>query len=369
MQRVKVLVLDESAVARQALREALSRDARLTLELVTGTPKLAERRIQEGGVDVLVLDAELRSQDPVRFIKALMALPRPIPVVAASAKGAASATAMDARAAGAVEAAQKPRPGQALDGLRLADIVYSAGLAGAKRTRPDEWKVEAKLTADVMLPPSTGRQVGARTEHVVVIGASTGGTDALRDVLTALPRHAPAIVVVQHMPAQFTRAFADRLNGLASISIKEAADGDPVRAGHALIAPGNFHTMLVRNAGSYSVEVRSGPLVARHRPSVDVLFRSAAKVAAENATGVLMTGMGDDGAEGLLELRQAGAYTVAQDKASCVVFGMPAVAIKKGAARAVVPLKGIPAEIMRWPVLGETVDLRSTTSLGYPKPR
>jgi len=200
-----------------------------------------------------------------------------------------------------------------------------------------------KLTADAMLqPPAAGRAMSRTTEMVVCIGASTGGTEALREVLEALPANAPGIVIVQHMPESFTRAFARRLNSICEVDVKEAEDGDTVMRGHVLIAPGGLrHTLLERHGARYCVSVREGPLVSRHRPSVDVLFRSAARSAGSNAVGIIMTGMGDDGARGLLEMREAGARTVAQDEASSIVFGMPKEAIARGAAERVVPLDQI----------------------------
>jgi two-component system chemotaxis response regulator CheB len=206
---------------------------------------------------------------------------------------------------------------------------------------------EKKLTADAVLPPPTGRAMSRTTEMVVCLGASTGGTEALREVLEALPANSPGIVVVQHMPENFTRAFASRLNTLCEVDVKEAVDGDPVLRGHVLIAPGGKHTMLERQGARYHVSVRDGPLVSRHRPSVDVLFRSAARAAGSNAVGVIMTGMGDDGARGLLEMKQAGARTFAQDEATSIVFGMPKEAIARGAADRVVPLGAIARELLQ----------------------
>ena len=204
------------------------------------------------------------------------------------------------------------------------------------------------MTADAMIPaPLTGRRVAA-TERVVCIGASTGGTEAARDVLELLTPDCPGLVIVQHMPEHFTAAFAKRLNGLCAIEVKEAVDGDVVQPGRALIAPGSRHLLLQRTGSRYHVAVKEGPLVSRHRPSVDVLFRSAAQCAGANAIGIIMTGMGDDGATGLLEMRKAGAITVAQDEDSCVVFGMPKEAIERGAAAKVVPLGHIHVEIMRF---------------------
>jgi two-component system chemotaxis response regulator CheB len=207
--------------------------------------------------------------------------------------------------------------------------------------------VAPKLNADAILPAASGHAMAQTTERIVAIGTSTGGTQALEVVLTALPRVCPGIVIVQHMPEKFTEAFANRLDGICKIEVKEASNNDRVLPGRALIAPGGKHMVLRRSGAQYFVEVLDGPLVNRHRPSVDVLFRSVAKVAGKNALGIIMTGMGDDGAAGLLEMRKANAFTIAQDEASCVVFGMPKEAIKLGAANKIIPLNEIPGEIVR----------------------
>ncbi len=204
---------------------------------------------------------------------------------------------------------------------------------------------QAKLTADAVLPPPSGKAMARTTEMVVCVGASTGGTEALRAMLMKLPANSPGIVIVQHMPEKFTAAFAKRLNSLCDVEIKEAEDGDPVLRGHVLIAPGDRHMLLERQGARYRVSVRTGPLVSRHRPSVDVLFRSSARAAGANAMGIIMTGMGDDGARGMLEMHQAGAFTVAQDEASSVVFGMPKEAIAHGGVDKVLPLDRIALEI------------------------
>jgi two-component system chemotaxis response regulator CheB len=256
--------------------------------------------------------------------------------------------------AGAVDVIAKPRVDtkQFLmeSQVRILDAVKGAARAKLHRKAgmPQRRAVEPKLTADVIMPPPAATRAMARTtEKVVCIGASTGGTESLREVLAALPVGSPGIVIVQHMPEKFTAAFAKRLDGLCQVDVKEAADGDAVLPGRVLIAPGNRHMLLHRSGARYHVTIKDGPLVSRHRPSVDVLFRSAAQYAGSNAVGILMTGMGDDGARGLLEMKKAGALTIAQDEESCVVFGMPKEAIERGAAARVVPLGRIPAEILR----------------------
>jgi len=256
-------------------------------------------------------------------------------------------TSMAALAAGAVAIITKPKLGLKQFLIDAADDLVAA-VKGAARANVKKLVVTDKLTADVMLQPADDRPAMIQTtERVVALGTSTGGTQALEVVLRALPRVCPGIVIVQHMPEKFTAEFANRLNSLCQIEVREAQNNDRVVPGRALIAPGGKHMLLRRNGAQYFVEVKDGPLVNRHRPSVDVLFRSVAKCAGANALGVIMTGMGDDGAAGLLEMRQAGAHTLAQDEESCVVYGMPKEALKRGGVEAHVPLSGIAREVMR----------------------
>jgi two-component system chemotaxis response regulator CheB len=294
--------------------------------------------------------------DGITFLKKIMT-ERPTPVVMCSTlteQGAA--TTMEALGAGAVAVITKPKLGvkqYLVDASNdVIAVVKAASRANVRRlmmtARAPLPPVRQKLTADVILAAPTAASVSAMTrttERVVAIGTSTGGTLALQDVLTRLPRVSPGIVIVQHMPETFTAAFAARLDGLCEIEVKEAANGDRVVQGRALIAPGGRHMLLRRSGAQYFVEVVDGPLVSRHRPSVDVLFRSVAKAAGANALGIIMTGMGDDGAVGLLEMRKAGARTVAQDEESCVVYGMPKEAVKCGAVERSVPLGAIDREI------------------------
>jgi two-component system chemotaxis response regulator CheB len=271
-------------------------------------------------------------------------------VICSSLAEKGSETALKALEYGAVEIIQKPRLGtkQFLEEskIRICDAIKAAAIA---RPRPISRRqtVEAKLNADAVIAKSTTKAMIQTTEKVVIVGASTGGTEALREFLEALPPDSPGIVIVQHMPEHFTASFARRLDDLCRISVKEAEDNDTVIPGRALIAPGNQHTLLKRSGARYFVEIRQGPLVSRHRPSVDVLFRSAARYAGRNAVGVIMTGMGDDGANGLLEMKEAGAATIAQDEATCVVFGMPQEAIKRGAVDSVLPLEEIAGAVLR----------------------
>jgi two-component system chemotaxis response regulator CheB len=294
--------------------------------------------------------------DGITFLRKIMA-ERPTPVVICSTlteKGAE--TTMAALAAGAVSIITKPKLGLKDFLSESADELIAAVRAAshanvrrlAARAAPAPVAVAAKLTADAVLPAAPdARPLLRTTERVVAIGTSTGGTLALEEVLTALPRVTPGIVIVQHMPERFTAAFADRLNGLCQIEVREARHGDRVLPGRALIAPGGKHMLLRRDGANYHVDVIDGPLVNRHRPSVDVLFRSVAKHAGANALGIIMTGMGDDGAAGLLEMRKAGARTVAQDEDSCVVYGMPREAVKRGGVEKSVPLKAIDREILQ----------------------
>jgi two-component system, chemotaxis family, protein-glutamate methylesterase/glutaminase len=357
--RIKVLIVDDSASVRTTLSEIINSDPELEVMATAADPYVAVERIRKQVPDVIFLDIELPRMDGVTFLRKLMAQ-RPIPVVICSSlTEAGSDTLMQALESGAVDVITKPRVDTAHflqeSTMRICDAAKAAAhakLNGLHKAAPPSMSVEAKLTADVVIPELSSARKAAllaslpRTEPVIAIGASTGGTEALRDVLEALPADVPGIVIVQHMPEKFTNAFARRLDGSCQITVKEAEDGDAVIAGRALIAPGNQHLVLRRTGPRYTVQVLDGQHVSRHRPSVDVLFRSVAQNAGRNAMGVLLTGMGDDGARGLLEMREAGAFTVAQDEESSVVFGMPKEAIQRGAAMRVLPLSRVAAEIM-----------------------
>jgi two-component system chemotaxis response regulator CheB len=346
MKPIRVLIVDDSAMVRQTLSEVVASDPEIEVMATAPDPFIAAERIREEVPDVILLDVEMPRMDGITFLQSIMAQ-RPIPVVICSTLSSrGSETAMRALKAGAVDIVAEPKLGTETF-LResqeiLCGAVKSASTARLHPIRP----VEPALTADAVLPRHSAGAMVQTTEKVVLIGASTGGTEALRVFLTAMPSDAPGMLIVQHMPEKFTTAFASRLDGLCAISVKEAENGDPVLRGRALLAPGNRHLLLKRSGARYFVEVRDGPLVCRHRPSVDVLFRSGARYAGRNAVGVLMTGMGNDGARGLLELKQAGAPTMAQDEASCVVFGMPNEAIKLGAAGRVLPLDGLAAGVL-----------------------
>jgi two-component system chemotaxis response regulator CheB len=359
VRKIRVLIIDDSATVRQTLAAVLESDPQIEVIGVASDPFVAARRIAEEIPDVITLDVEMPRMDGITFLRKLMAQ-KPIPVVMCSSlTEAGSETLLQALEAGAVDIILKPKVGVAdhlLESkIRICDAVKAAAgarLAGSKRTvpqfpRPDHGP-EKKLTADAMLPPPTGTRAMARTtESVVCIGASTGGTEALRVLLESLPPDSPGMVIVQHMPEKFTASFAKRLDSLCAVEVKEAEDGDTVRRGRVLIAPGNKHTLLERSGARYYVSVKDGPLVSRHRPSVDVLFRSATRSAGSNAVGVIMTGMGDDGARGMSELKQAGAFTLAQDEATSVVFGMPKEAIALGCIDRVVPLQNLAGEVLR----------------------
>ncbi|XQA66548.1 protein-glutamate methylesterase/protein-glutamine glutaminase [Xanthomonas sacchari] len=353
MTTIKAMVIDDSAVVRQVLVAVLNDAPGIKVIAAAADPLLAMDKMRQQWPDVIVLDVEMPKMDGITFLRKIMS-ERPTPVVICSTlteKGAR--VTMDALAAGAVAVVTKPKLGlkQFLtdSAEEMIATVKSAARANVKRlsARPAVAPAEPEIkhTADVILPAQGGRALSQTTERVVAIGTSTGGTQALEEVLTALPRVSPGIVIVQHMPEKFTAAFAARLDTLCQISVKEAANNDRVVPGRALIAPGGKHMLLRRSGAQYFVEVLDGPPVNRHRPSVDVLFRSAARAAGGNALGIIMTGMGDDGAVGLLEMRQAGARTVAQDEQSSVVFGMPKEAIKRGGAEKILPLNAMAREI------------------------
>jgi two-component system chemotaxis response regulator CheB len=346
--KIRVLIVDDSAVVRQTLKEVLSSDPEIEIIATAGDPFVAAERIQEQLPDVITLDIEMPRMDGLTFLKKIMSQ-HPIPVVICSSLAdEGTQSAFKALEYGAVDIITKPRLGtkQYLEESRitLCQTVKAAAAARLRILRPSQM-VEPKLTADAILSPAA-HAMAETTEKVVAIGASTGGTEALKTLLEALPADTPGIVIVQHMPELFTRAFANRLDGLCSITVKEAESNDTILRGRALIAPGNRHLLLKRSGARYYVEIKDGPLVCRHRPSVDVLFRSAARYAGPNAVGVILTGMGDDGARGMLEMKQAGAATIAQDEATCVVFGMPKEAIKFNGVDKVLPLESIAGAVL-----------------------
>lgn len=336
-----VLVVDDSAVVRQAAAELLSADPALRVMAAVADPVFALARMRAQWPDVILLDLEMPRMDGLTFLRQVMAM-RPTPVVVCSAlTGPGAASTLQALAAGAFAAVEKPRLGVRRYLQDAAGELVATVKAAAQSNIHN-------LASAPLAPTRPAAEEAAAADAVVAIGCSTGGTQALERVLTGLTAKAAAIVVVQHMPEKFTTAFAERLDGVCRIEVKEAASGDRVRPGRALIAPGGRHMTLAKDRGGFVVEVKQGPPVHHHRPSVDVLFRSVARAAGARALGVIMTGMGGDGALGLLDMRNAGARTVAQDEASCVVFGMPREAIRLGAASQVLSLEGICSEVLRF---------------------
>jgi two-component system chemotaxis response regulator CheB len=347
--KIRVMVVDDSAVVRQVVTQTLSRDPGIEVIGSALDPVFALEKMKANWPDVIVLDLEMPRMDGLTFLRRIMA-ERPTPVVICSSLAEQGAqVALDALAAGAVSLITKPKIGLKAFLDNAANDIIQAVKAAAK-SRPSSGGISSRprpatpmlqptpsLSADVILPAGPA-SLGRTTDRLVAIGTSTGGTQALEAVLTALPTDCPGLVVVQHMPEKFTAMFAQRLNGLCQIEVREARSGDRVLPGLALIAPGGRHMMVKRNGAQYVVDVVDGPLVNRHKPSVDVLFRSVAKCAGGNALGIIMTGMGDDGARGLKEMRDAGAHTLAEDESSCVVFGMPKEAIRLGGAAEVLPL-------------------------------
>ena len=356
--KIKVMVVDDSALVRQVVTQAISRDPSIEVIGTAHDPVFALTKMEGNWPDVLILDIEMPRMDGLTFLKKIMAEhPTPVIICSSLAEKGAQVT-MEALAAGAVAIITKPKIDlRAFLEDSANDIVSNikaAAQANMSRLRrittglSPQLVTREKNTADVILPPAahTGANMYGTTDKIVAIGTSTGGTQALEAVLTRLPATCSGIVVVQHMPERFTAQFAERLNSLSQIEVREGKNGDRVRPGLALIAPGGKHMMLRRNGAQYSVEVRDGPLVNRHKPSVDVLFRSVAQAAGKNALGVIMTGMGDDGARGMKEMHDAGATTVAEDESTCVVFGMPKEAIRMGGVTRVKPLHEIPREII-----------------------
>lgn len=346
---IRVLVVDDSAVVRQVMSEILGKAPGIKVIATASDPLFALDKMKLEWPDVITLDVEMPRMDGITFLTRIMA-ERPTPVVICSTLTTRGAeTTMQALSAGAVAIINKPTLGLRDFLHDSANDLVSAVRAAARanmRAMVSMRPAEARCRPAAVLPRAAPSAMAETTDRLIAIGTSTGGTQALEAVLTRLPRTTPGIVVVQHMPEKFTALFAQRLNDICEMEVQEARDGQRAIPGLVLIAPGGKHLSVRRNGAQYLVEVRDGPPVNRHRPSVDVLFRSVARCAGRNALGVIMTGMGDDGARGLLEMRQAGAQTVAQDEDSCVVFGMPKEAIKLGAAERVLPLSRIPEALV-----------------------
>jgi two-component system, chemotaxis family, protein-glutamate methylesterase/glutaminase len=345
---IQLLVVDDSAVMRQAMVAICRRAPEIEVS-VAADPLIAQSKMRTCRPDVILLDIEMPRMDGLTFLRKIM-LEDPLPVVICSAlAGRGTEMALRALEEGAVEIVAKPQV--ALHDFlndsteMFIDVIRAAASAKARRRRTATIVIEKRHSPDVILP--AGRPSLTRTTRkLVAIGASTGGTEALREILEAMPPDAPGIVIVQHMPEVFTAAFAQRLNQTCRINVKEAAEGDRVIDGRALIAPGNRHMLVRRDGAEYRIHLNDGPLVSRHKPSVDVLFRSVAQSAGANAIGVILTGMGNDGATGLFEMRTAGAITFAQDEASCAVFGMPREAIGRGGVQFVHSLANIAPAIL-----------------------
>jgi len=339
-QKIKTLIVDDSAIVRKILSEELSKSSDIDVVGTAPDPFVARDKILKLKPEVITLDIEMPRMDGLTFLRKLMKH-YPLPVIIVSSltpKG--SKLALEAMEIGAVDVIPKPGGSYSVGDMSdmLAEKIRVASTANISKQSDQQANSEKAESISAL----------AETTHkVVAIGASTGGTEALKDVLTRMPPNAPGMIIVQHMPANFTTAFAERLNNLCQVTVKEAADNESVTPGKALIAPGNYHMLLKRSGARYYVEVKDGPRIHHQRPSVDILFKSTARYAGPNSIGVILTGMGGDGAEGLLEMKHAGAKTIAQDEKTCVVFGMPKEAIKLGAADRVVPLGHVTQEILR----------------------
>ena len=335
-------------MVRQVMQAILGTDRRIIVR-AAADPLIAWGKMQKESPDVVITDLEMPRMDGLTFIRKIMA-EMPTPVVVCSGLAArGTELALRALEEGAVEVITKPKVGVRdflhESAVTLLDAVWSAAEAQIARRPSRNAAPVARLTADAVLPRKN-HFCGSATNRVIAVGASTGGTEALRVFLAALPEDCPPVVIVQHMPEVFTRAFAERLNQECRIEVQEAQDGDRLQPGQALIAPGNRHMLVNRSGEELVVQITDGPLVSRHRPSVDVLFRSVAISVGSKAVGVIMTGMGDDGAQGLCEMKEAGANTIAQDESSCIVFGMPREAIARGAVNVVVPLEEIAGAVL-----------------------
>jgi two-component system, chemotaxis family, protein-glutamate methylesterase/glutaminase len=341
LKKIKVLIVDDSAIVRKIFSEELSRFPDIEIIGTAPDPFVARDKIVNLQPDVITLDIEMPRMDGLTFLKKLMKY-YPVPTIVVSSLTPKGGTmTLEALDIGAVDVIAKPGGSYSVGDMssQLADKIRAASRVTMSPT--------ARTTSGERERPEPMKALTQTSHKVIAIGASTGGTEALKNVLTKLPPNIPGIVVVQHMPANFTTAFADRLNTLCQFQVKEAQDNDTVVPGTCLIAPGNFHMLLRRSGARYYVEVKTGPMVHHQRPAVDVLFKSTAKYAGANAVGVILTGMGADGAEGLKEMKDAGAGTIAQDEKSCVVFGMPKEAIKLGGVDKILPLDNIANEIIR----------------------
>jgi two-component system, chemotaxis family, protein-glutamate methylesterase/glutaminase len=350
VKKIHVMIVDDSALVRQTLSHLLNHDPEIEVIATAADPIFAAQKISKARPDVITLDLEMPRMNGLTFLKKLMAsYPVPVVVISSLTTNSAELT-FKALEYGAVEVIAKPRLATKEffeeSEILICDAVKAAAQVNISRRKPVYTEIAPKLTADSIISLSPNPvQIKDTTDKIIALGASTGGTSAILSFLESMPPDCPGIVIVQHMPEVFTRSFAERLNSLCRIQVKEGSHGESIAVGKAIIAPGNKHIMIKKSGARYIVEINEGPLVNRHRPSVDVLFRSAAKFAGQNAMGIILTGMGDDGARGLLEMRQAGSYTIAQDEASCIVYGMPKAAVNLNAACTVLPLNKISGHV------------------------
>lgn len=346
MEPIKVLIVDDSAIVRKIFAQELSKHQDIVVVGTAPDPYVARDKIVQLQPDVLTLDIEMPRMDGLSFLRKLMKY-HPLPtIIVSSLTQKNSEMALEAMEYGAVEVLAKPGGSYSVGDMSV-QLVEKIRAAAQVQLQPGQKPQREPDRNAVKRSTVLNKSLTQTTHKIIAIGASTGGTEALKTVLAQIPPNSPGIVIVQHMPPRFTTAFANRLNGLCSIEVREARNGDTLLPGLALIAPGNYHMLVKRSGARYYVEVKSGPLVCHQRPSVDVLFHSVAQYVAANAVGVILTGMGADGAKGMLEMRQAGARNIAQDEASCVVFGMPKEAIRLGGVEKVVPLQQIPQAVFQ----------------------
>jgi len=346
---IKVLVVDDSALVRQTMSNILSHFSDILVVGTANDPYVAVEIMKKDAPDVIILDIEMPKMDGLTFLSKIMAQ-YPLPVVICSSLAEeGSEIALKALEYGAIDIITKPKIGTKSfleeSKVRIYDVIKAAAIAKEKIIK--KRNLSSKFSADEVIPKFHKLATIATTDKVVAVGASTGGTEAIRIFLTELPIDTPGVVIVQHMPEGFTKAFANRLNNLCKIKVKEAIDGETVLRGTAYIAPGGKHMLLKRSGARFYLEVKDGPLVNRHKPSVDVLFRSVAQYAGRNAIALLLTGMGDDGAKGLYEIKEAGGYTICESEETAVVFGMPKEAIKLGAATEILPLNRMAEEVIK----------------------
>lgn len=347
MSRIRVLTVDDSALMRQVLATLLSKDPEIEVVGSAPDPFIAREKIKALNPDVITLDVEMPKMDGLTFLEKLMR-GHPMPVVMVSSLTEAGCqTTLRALELGAVDFITKPKIDLREGMEEVAQDLIAKVKAAAQAKVKGKGKGTAEAPASRAIPLASSSMIKT-TDTIIAIGSSTGGTEAVKDVLMALPPNTPPILITQHMPERFTKTWADHMNTLCRISVKEAEDGDSVLPGHALVAPGSYHMVLVRSGARYTVHINQHPPVNRHRPSVDVMFASVAQYAGANAVGVILTGMGGDGAKEMLTMKQAGAFTIAQDEASCVVFGMPKEAIKLGGVDKILPLAEIPAAIVAY---------------------